>query len=106
MAGGVAQPFEAIDLGKLPEQLSKAPSFSAQSCTAISIHILAEQCDLADATLHKSAGFRFDLRDGPRILRAARVRHHAEGTELVATFLHGQKSRRSLCSRDRQRIEF
>ena len=73
----------------------------------IGIHILPEQRDLSRAQGHQALGFRNHGGGGAGIFRAARVRHHAEGTEFVAAFLHGQERghalRRGLF---RQMIEF
>ena len=59
----------------------------------IGIHVLPDQRDLTHAGVREIADFVEDLLDRARDLHAARVRHHAEGAELVATFLHGDEGR-------------
>ena len=90
----------------MSQQARKATPLALRTLAVIGIHVLAQERDLAHAGLHKQPRLPLDLDDGARIFSTARVRHNAEGTELVATFLHGDKSRSSVGFRFRQRIEF
>ena len=93
MGRGVADAMEAVDLGKLADQPRKAPAAAVRRFTVIGVHILPEKGQLAGAGCHKAARlFNHALRR-PREFRAARIGHHAEGAELVASFLHRKKGR-------------
>ena len=57
----------------------------------IGVDVLAEQRDLARAVGDEPPRLGDDCAGRPRIFGAARIGHDAEGAELVAAFLHGQK---------------
>src|SRR3974390_1774466 len=59
----------------------------------IRIHVLTDDREFAYARTGQPFGFAHDICHGPRYFRAARIGHYAEGTELVAAFLHGQERR-------------
>ena len=59
----------------------------------IGVDVLPDQRDLAHAGLGEVAHLVEDLLDRPRDFGAARIRHDAEGAELVAAFLHGDEGR-------------
>ncbi len=54
----------------------------------IGVHILPDQGDLANAGFGQPLHFGGDFFNRPRDFGAARIRHNAEGAELVAAFLH------------------
>ena len=58
---------------------------------AIGVDVLAQQHDLACAPRRQSARFGQNAFGGAGMFRAPRVRHHAEGAEFIAAFLHGEK---------------
>ena len=91
MAGGVAQPVEAGDLGEAEEEPAEAPGAAVRALAVPGIDVLAEQRDLADALAGEARRLGDDRRDRPRDFGAARVGHDAEGAELVAAFLHGEE---------------
>ena len=95
MGCGVADAVEAIDLGKLADQPRKAPDAAVRRFTVIGVYILPEKSQLAGAGCHKAARLFDDALCRPREFRAARIGNHTEGTELVASFLHRKKGRRS-----------
>ena len=92
MAGGVADALDAIDCRQGLDQAGQPAPFVALA--VIGIDVLAEQRDLADAGVRLAARFGKDRRQRPGDLRAARIGHHAEGAELVAAFLDGEKGGR------------
>ena len=89
--GGVAQAGEAGDLGQRPQQPGQAPGAALRTTAVIGVHVLAQQRDLAHALPRHQASFRQHRGRRPAGLGAARIRHHAERAELVATFLHGEE---------------
>ena len=94
VAGGVADPREAIDLRKVADQPRKANGVALVVLAAPRADILAEQRDLLRARVDQLARFGDQIAIGARDLRAARIGHDAIGAELVAAFLHGEKARR------------
>ena len=54
----------------------------------IGIDVLADEADLANTRGGKHFDFGDNVFDRPRDLGAACIRHHAEGAEFVAAFLH------------------
>src|SRR5581483_12133476 len=50
-----------------------------------------DQRDFAHARFRQPLDLGDDVGDRPRDLRAARIGHDTEGTELVATFLYGDE---------------
>ena len=92
MAGGVAQPRDAGNLGEPMQQPRRASRRAPSGALAvIGVDVLAEQRDLAHAGIGQPLGLGDDLRDRPRDFGAARIGHDAEGAELVAAFLHGEE---------------
>ena len=83
---GVADPVQALDLGQPARQAGK-PAFSG-----VGVDVLTQQGDLAHALGRQVARLGQDRFDRPRPLPATGVRHDAEGAELVAALLHGEKS--------------
>ena len=93
MAGGVAQPLQPGQLGQQISQLAQAHGAALVVRAVIGVDVLAEQGDFLDAGLDQPARLGDDLRHGAADLGAARIGHDAEGTELVAPFLHGEERR-------------
>ena len=87
MRGGVADPRQSLDAREPPHQGGEAGS----GRVAVGVDVLPEQRDLDHAPVDQRAGFRLDARGRPRYLAAAGIGHDAEGAELVAAFLHGEK---------------
>src|SRR5690606_32776322 len=56
------------------------------------------------AARHQSPRLALDVLDGARILHAARVGHDAEGTELIATLLHGEERRHAARARTPRQV--
>ena len=95
MGRGVAEPSKPGDLRQLANQIRQRPGPSAAVFAMIRVHVLAQERELARARFDEPARFLEDVGDGARILQPARVGHHAEGTELVAPFLNGEKRGRT-----------
>ena len=91
MARGVAQAGDAGDFCKAMQKASQPPFGPIVPLPVPRIDVLAEQGHLANAGIGQLFRFGDDLGDGARDFRAARIGHDAEGAELVAAFLHGQK---------------
>ena len=91
MAGGVAQPVDAGDLGKAEEQTAEAPVAAVRAFAVPGVDVLAEQGEFAHAAPGKPRRLGDDRGDRTRDLGAARIGHDAEGAELVAAFLHGEE---------------
>ena len=94
MRGGVADALQPVDFRQCAHQLPKAP-VAALARTVIAVDVLAEQGDLAHALVDQLLRLVQHLGDRARDFRAARIGHHAEGAELVATLLHRQKRSRA-----------
>jgi hypothetical protein len=88
MAGGIADPGEAGNEGEPFDQ----PLQPAPVGIAPGVDVLAQQGDLARAGFDQFLRFSDQIVEGTRCFRAAGIRHHAIGAELVAAFLHGQES--------------
>ncbi len=93
MAGGITQPRDAGNPGKAMQELAERPALSVRSFAMIGVDVLPDQRELAHAVLGEPLHVIDDFLDRAGDFRAARVRHHAEGAELVAAFLHGDESR-------------
>ena len=91
MAGGVAQPVDAGDLGEAEEQPAEAPVAAVGPVAVPGVDVLAEERDLAHALVGEARGLGDDRVDRPRDFGAARVGDDAEGAELVAAFLDGEE---------------
>ena len=92
MAGGVAQPHDAGDFREA--RASRRASVQVDAVVAgavIGVDVLSDQRELAHARGGEALRLRDDRGGGARDLGAARVRHDAEGAELVAAFLHGDE---------------
>ena len=103
MAGGIAQPRDAGNFRQPLQQFPERPGAAVRSLAVIGVDVLADQRDLAHAIVGEPLHVVDDLCDRPRDFRAARVRHHAEGAELVAAFLHGDE-RGNAARADRGRL--
>ena len=57
----------------------------------IGVDVLADQRDFAHAGIRQPLDLGEDFIGRPRRLHATRIRHDAEGAELVAAFLHGDE---------------
>src|SRR6185295_3922936 len=86
MTGHVTQPFQTRDMCEVAKQPRETPRLSVRTAAAIGVDVLAKQRDFAHALADESPCFLGDLLDGARKLRPARVRHHAERAEFVASF--------------------
>ena len=91
MAGGIAQPHDALDFGQPPQQFAERPGPSVRAFAVIGVDVLPDQRDLAHAIVGKPLHVFDDPGDRARDFGAARIGHHAEGAELVAAFLHGHE---------------
>jgi hypothetical protein len=91
MARHVPDAREAIDPGQRCDEPAQAALTAASVRAMIGIHVLAQQGDLANTCIDKTARLADHLRHRARILGTARVGYNAEGTELVTAFLHGQE---------------
>ena len=87
MAGRIADAVQPRDVCQPPDQIAQARRALAMP----SVHVLAEQCDLAHAARHQIACLGQDAGGGAADLGAAGIRHHAERAEFIAAFLHGQE---------------
>ena len=93
MAGRVAQPVDAGDLGQPKQQAPEAPFAPVRTLALPGVDVLAEQRHLAHALGRKPRRLGDDRLDRPRHLGAAGIGNDAEGAELVAALLHGQEGR-------------
>ena len=93
MAGAVAQARDAGNFRKAMHQPPERRCAAARVLAVIGVDVLADQRELAHARAGQALGLGDDRLDRPRDLHAARVRHDAEGAELVAALLHGDESR-------------
>ena len=91
---GKPDPLQPVDIVERPDQLCQAPCISTGASPVIGVHILPQKGDLPHATLHEVLRLVQNARGRTAHLGTTRIRHHAEGTELVASLLHGQKGRR------------
>ena len=64
----------------------------------VGVDVLPNQRDLAHACIGETLRFGNDAHSRSRDFRAARIRHHAEGAEFVASFLDGDKRRNAACA--------
>ncbi len=92
MAGRIAQAQHAGDGGEPLKQLAERPASSIRPFAVIGVDVLPDQGDLAHAVIGKPRHILDDPRHGTRDFCATRVRHDAEGAELVAAFLYGDES--------------
>src|SRR6185437_2153898 len=81
MRSGVADARETRNLGGGADQAPEAV-FSIM----VGVDVLAQQRDLARAEFDETPRLRDDGVGRPRIFRAARIRHDAEGAEFVTAF--------------------
>jgi len=91
------------------EKIAKTELFARRPHGMPGIDVLSKQGDLAHAGRRKLLCLVDDLGQGTGDLRATGVGHHAEGAELVATFLHRQKGSdvaRAACDLGRVRQMF
>ncbi|MGY3630616.1 hypothetical protein ACVWWI_007547 [Bradyrhizobium sp. USDA 3686] len=92
MAGRITQPRDARERREVLQQPAERPAFSVRSLAVIGVDVLSDQRELAHAVLGEPLHVVDDLCHRPRDFRATRVRHDAEGAELVAAFLHRDES--------------
>ena len=78
MARRVAQPLQPIDIGEMFEQALQRPGISEGVLAAIGVDVLADQRDLAHASVDEALRLCDDLRDVARDFSAAGIRHDAE----------------------------
>jgi hypothetical protein len=88
VAGGVADPVQALDFSRRADQPAKRPAV-----VRVGVDVLTQQRDLAHALLGQAPRLVENGGGGPRPLGAARIGHHAEAAEFVATLLHSQEGR-------------
>ena len=69
------------------------------------VDVLADEGDFHGAGSDKGTRLVQQVRDRAGHFRPARIRHYAEGAELVAAFLHGEKGRRPLVAAGREMAE-
>ncbi len=91
VAGRVAQPRDAGNLRQPGQQPAETPLPAVRSFAVPGVDVLAKQRHFAHPGLGELFRLRHDLRHRPRHFRTTRIRHHAEGAELVAALLHGEK---------------
>ena len=91
MARGIAQAPEAGHIGEPPQQYTERRRRAVVVVAVIGVHVLPDQRHLAHARGGQPFDLGDDLADRTRDFAAARIGHHAEGAELVATFLHGDE---------------
>src|SRR6476620_6382938 len=89
------------------DEASEAPNLTIGSQAMISIHILAEQCDLAHTTLDQGACLGFDLSRGAREFSASCIGDDTESAEFIAALLDGEEGRDAAFRHGlRQMLEF
>ncbi len=94
--GGVAQAVDTLNTSQSVHQFRQG-RFRASSIEAVvSIDVLTQQGQFAHAFGGQGLRFIEDRLDRARPFGAAGIGHHAEGAELVATFLHGEKGGRTI----------
>ncbi len=93
MTGGVAKPCKPWDLGQPVEQVAEAPFPTVRTFTAPCIDVLPQKRDLSHTAFNETPRLFEYLPERAGNLRAARIGHHAERTELVAAFLHREECR-------------
>src|SRR5690606_34607313 len=93
VAGRIAQTVEPGNFCQPEEKAAETPFPAVRTFAVPGIDVLAEQRDFPHAGLRQPLRFGYDLRYGAGHLRAACVGNHAEGAELVAPLLNGEKSR-------------
>ena len=101
MTGEVAQPRDAGNFREPVHQTPERGGVAVAVLAVISVDVLAEQRDLADAGVGQALGLGDDPGDRTRHFGAARVGHDAERAELVAAFLHGDEGRHAALARRR-----
>src|SRR5262249_42371523 len=111
MARRVADARYARPLSNVGDQFRQAKGAAVWPAAVIGVDVLANQRHLGDASISQTIDLVDDLFDWPRRFAPARIRDDAEGTELVAAFLHSDESgdaARPRCrgSRRREVIEF
>ena len=94
--GGVADALKTVDPGQTPHQTRQRHVLTIAVHAVVGVDVLAEQADLHNAAFHQRAHFVLDGRHRAGGLRAAGVGHHAEGAELVASFLRRHACRRAV----------
>ena len=93
--------------GHMTNQLSECPFLPVFADAVISVDILTNERDFANAVLRQRTGFGDDLRDGAANFCAARIGDNAESAEFIAAFLDGQKARKTFgLTGFRQLVEF
>ena len=93
VAGGIADPLQPVDLGQLLDQTGERVIRALCAHAVIGVDVLTQQSDFAHAAFYQFARFGQHAGCRARDFGTAGIGHHAEGAELVAPFLHGQKCR-------------
>src|SRR5579871_1133781 len=93
MTGRVTQSLNAVDLRDPIKQPPQRPYAAIGPFAMIGVNVLTNERDLADASCGQMRHLGDDLFHRPGDFCAARVGYNAEGAELVAALLHGDKSR-------------
>src|SRR5262249_1166924 len=92
MAGRVTKPQHAWHLGEAIEQVTERGRPAVRALAMIAVAVLSNQGDASAARPHPVFHFGYNRRDRSRRFSAARIRHHAERAELVATLLNRHES--------------
>ncbi|MNH15515.1 hypothetical protein D3C79_751290 [compost metagenome] len=106
MAGGETDAVDTVDGRHQAQQFGKRANFAVVSRAAIGVDVLAEQVDFAYALRRQLGDFKQDVIAWAADFFTAGIRHHAEGTVLVAAFHDGDEGGRAFGTRFRQAIEF
>ena len=91
MAGRIAQAGDAGNIREPAQQAAQRPGPPVRTFAVIGVDVLADQRDFAHAVVGEPQHVVDDLCDRTRYLGAPRIGHHAEGAELVASFLNGDE---------------
>ncbi len=91
VAGGIAQPFQSLDLGEAVGEFAQPDAAAIAVEPMIGVDVLAEQSELLHPGGNEVAGFGQHLLQRPAGLGTAGIGHDAERAELVAAFLHGEE---------------
>ena len=104
--GGVAQAFQAVDLGQPAQQIGQVALFAGGVFAVIGVDVLAEQVDFKRAGFYQPARFFQHVFHRPRSFHPAGIGNDAVGAEVVAAFLDGKIGAGAFGTVFRQMVEF
>ncbi len=91
VTGCVTKPLQTLNIRQCVQQTAQRPVFTVCTLPMIGIDVLPQEGHFGNPSLDQGPGFTQHAGNGPGKLGTTRVRHYAEGTELVASFLYSQE---------------